>query len=92
MRFGDGNGHPEFRITQQDMGGWVRGFLDDPRRVPDNAAVYLSHALAQWFRERPQLRMRFAVPIDREGNTVELHAWYDAVQFPDVSPLAPKPD
>jgi hypothetical protein len=34
--------------------------------------------------------MRFAVPINREGNMVELHAWYDAVQFPDVSPLAPK--
>ena len=67
-----------------------RVYLDDPRRVPDNAAVYLSHSLTQWFRQRPQLRMRFAVPIDREGNTVELHAWYDAVQFPDVSPFAPK--
>ena len=29
MRLGEGNGHPEFHVTQQDMGGWVRVFLDD---------------------------------------------------------------
>jgi hypothetical protein len=26
------------------------------------------------------------VPITRDGNTVELHAWYEQHLFPDISP------
>jgi hypothetical protein len=51
-------------------------------------AKFLSHALTERRRMRPQLRLRFAIPISRDGDTVELHAWYDQVQFPDASPMA----
>ncbi len=51
-------------------------------------ARFLSHSLTKWMRERPHLRLRFAVPINRDGDTVELHAWYDQVLFPDLSPMA----
>jgi hypothetical protein len=57
---------------------------------PDSLPFYLSHALTAWFRQHAHLRMRLAVPIVRDGETVELHAWYDQVQFPDASPLAKK--
>ncbi len=69
---------------------WLRVYLD-AGEPPNDLPFYLSHSLAAWFRQRPQLRLRFVVPIVRDGETVELHAWYDQVQFPDTSPLARRP-
>jgi hypothetical protein len=40
-------------------------------------ARYLSHTLTGWMRDQPRLRVRFAVHVVRDGDTVELHAWYD---------------
>ena len=78
---------PRFEIVQEDMGGWVRVFLG--RGEPTGElGRFLSHGLTAWMRERPHLRVRFAVPINRDGDTVELHAWYDQVLFPDTSPMA----
>lgn len=78
---------PRFQIVQQDMGGWVRVFLGKGEPTGE-LAPFLSHGLMDWFRQRPHLRLRFAVPISRDGDTVELHAWYEQVVFPDVSPMA----
>ena len=78
---------PRFEIVQEDMGGWVRVFLG--RGEPTGElGKFLSHGLTDWMRKRPHLRVRFAVPINRDGDTVELHAWYDQVMFPDTSPMA----
>jgi hypothetical protein len=82
-----GNGSSRFNIDSEDMGGWVRIF---PRgNLPDNLPVYLSHSLADWFRLRPQLRLRFAVPITKDGATVELHGFYEWHVF-QPTPEAPK--
>jgi len=86
---GVGNGSGKFNIHSDDMGGWVRVFADRLATVPDDFAVYLSQALSDWFRQRPQLHMRCVVPIQRDGNTAELHAWYDAHLFPALQgPMA----
>jgi hypothetical protein len=85
-----GNGSTRVDVHTQDMGGWVRVFTD-PGRLSDELPLYLSHALTEWFRQRPQLRVRFAVPVSKDGETVELHAWYDMVLFPDVSAKEPTP-
>ncbi len=78
---------PRFEIVQEDMGGWVRVFLG--RGEPTGElGKFLSHGLADWMRKRPQFRVRCIVPINRDGDTVELHAWYDQVLFPDTSPMA----
>jgi hypothetical protein len=78
---------PRFEIVHQDMGGWVRVFLG--RGEPTGElGKYLSHALTDWMRKNAHLRVRFVVPISREGDTVELHAWYDQMLFPDSSPMA----
>ena len=78
---------PRFEIVQENMGGWVRVFLG--RGEPTGElAKFLSHSLTDWMRKRPHLRVRFVVPVNRDGDTVELHAWYDQVQFPDISPMA----
>jgi hypothetical protein len=80
-----GNGSSKFPVHQQDMGGWVRVFTDKTATVPDDFPVFLSLALTEWFRQRPQLRLRTVVPICRNGNTVELHAWFELHVFPDPS-------
>jgi hypothetical protein len=33
--------------------------------------------------------MRQVVPIQRDGNTVELHAWFEQTVFPDLSGQQP---
>ena len=86
-----GNGSGKFNVHQEDMGGWVRVFTDPLASVPDDLAVYLSLALTEWFRQRPQLRMRTVVPVVRDGATVEMHAWYDLHVFPDLSGQRPTP-
>jgi hypothetical protein len=90
-RIGDGNGSGKFHIHQRDMGGWVRVFTDPLAAVPDDLGVFLSHALTAWFRQRPQLRLRAVVPVNKAGDTVELHAWYELGVFPDLSGEQPTP-
>jgi hypothetical protein len=83
-----GNGSSRFNIDQQDMGGWVRVY---PRgSPPDDLPVFLSHTLAEWFRQRPQLRLTCVVPITRDGTTAELHGWYECHVFPPTAE-APRP-
>lgn len=77
---------PRFEILQEDMGGWLRVFLGRGEPTGE-VAQFLSHSLSNWMRDRPHLRVRFVVPINRDGDTVELHAWYDQVLFSDVSPM-----
>jgi hypothetical protein len=85
-----GNGSGKFEISQADMGGWVRVYSSKPGEVRDDLAMYLSQTLTEWFRQRPHLRMRSIVPITRNGDTVELHAWFEAHVFPPTS-VGPQP-
>ena len=80
---------PPFAIGTQDMVGWLRVFLGSGEPTGE-LAVFLSDTLQNWFRQRPHLRLQFIMPITSNGDTSELHAWFDQVQFPDHSPLAPR--
>jgi hypothetical protein len=90
MKQQPGNGSSKVFVHQEDMGGWVRVYPDRLASLPEDFAVYLSHALTQWFRDRPQLRIRCVVPIQRDGDTVELHAWFELGVFPDLSGQQPQ--
>jgi hypothetical protein len=59
--------------------------------MPEELPVWLSHALTEWFRQRPQLHLRAVVPVVRDGDTVEMHAWYALHVFPDISGHNPTP-
>lgn len=86
----NGNGSGKFKVHHQDMGGWVRVFADPNPNLPSDLPIYLTSSLMEWLRQRPQLRLRCVIPIQQNGDTVELHAWYEAHLFP---PLAgPTPD
>jgi hypothetical protein len=43
--------------------------------------------LSLWLREHHHLRLICVVPITRDGNTIELHGWYEQHDFPDKCPL-----
>jgi hypothetical protein len=89
MKPAGGNGSGKLDIGAHDMGGFVR-VVTGPllHAYPPDLGLFLAHRLAQWFRERPHLRLRCVVPIQRDGYTVELHGWYEQTLFPDSSPLA----
>jgi hypothetical protein len=90
MKKPHGNGSGKFEIGQTDMGGWVR-IVAGRQHLPDDLPVYLSDVLADWFRQRPHLRMQCVVPIQKDGNTIELHAWYESHLFPALQrPPAPR--
>lgn len=73
---------PRFKIQVTDMGGWVRIYLGSGEPTGE-VAKYLSLTLTSWMQETPHLRVRFVVPISSNGDTAELHAWYDQTMFPD---------
>ncbi|MGO8749171.1 MAG: hypothetical protein ACLQNE_24700 [Thermoguttaceae bacterium] len=85
-----GNGSSKIAIHSVDMGGWVRVHTDKLNVVPDDLAVFLSHALSEWFRQRPQLAMRCVTSVVRDGYTIELHAWYTLHVFPDKTGQKPQ--
>jgi hypothetical protein len=89
MKRQGGNGSGKFDIRIDDLGGWVRAFPSRNYDLPDDLPAYLSLTLTNWLRERPQYRLRTVVPITKEGNTVELHAWFDVHVLPP--PQRPKP-
>ena len=84
-----GNGSGKYAVHAEERGGWVRVFSDLSGALPDHFALALSQMLADWFRHRPQLRLRCIVPVCKEGNTIELHAWYDVHVMPPPPPPAP---
>ena len=83
-----GNGSSRIDIGVHDMGGWVRVMADNAPAAGTDLGVYLSHRLSEWLRQNAHLHLLCVVPIDRDGNTVELHAWYGQRLFTDTSPLA----
>ncbi len=89
MKKPHGNGSGEFEIGHHDMDGWVR-IVAGHQNLPDDLPAYLSQALSDWFRQRPQFRMQCVVPIQSDGNTVELHAWYEVHVLPTIKGSQPE--
>ncbi|MBY0232324.1 MAG: hypothetical protein K2W96_23855 [Gemmataceae bacterium] len=79
------NGSGGIDVHQEDMGGWLRVYADAVHPAPESLHVWLSHALTEWFRLRPQLLLGPVVAIAKGGETAELHAWYRLHTFPDAS-------
>lgn len=83
--------HFQIQVHTADLGGWLRFFVAPESTDHPELPFYLSFAVSQWFRTRPHLRPRFLVPITREGNTIEMHVWYDQQLFPDHSGIRSQP-
>jgi hypothetical protein len=81
-----GNGANAITLVSRDEGGWVRIFPERYHDLPEQLPLFLSSALADWFRQRPQLRLRTVAPMSKDGTTVELHAWFDIHVVPANRP------
>ena len=72
-----GNGSGKFDVGAHDMGGWVRVVASNSPATPDDLGAFLADRLSRWLQEHPNLSLVCVVPITKNGNTVELHAWYE---------------
>ncbi|HEY7427373.1 MAG TPA: hypothetical protein VH682_24275 [Gemmataceae bacterium] len=77
-------------VHHLDMGGWVRFFTNPESLALPNLPLYLAYAVTTWFRERPQLRLLCVLPVNKDGNTVELHVWYTQHSFPPPPVSSPR--
>ena len=71
-----------FVIQTNDHGGWLRVFLAKGEPAGE-VAMFLSRTLNGWMIDNPKCRVRIIVPISSNGDTSELHAWYDVVPVKD---------
>ena len=59
------------------MGTYVRVISGPGAEHAEDLPGILARAMTEFFQKNPDKRLRFVVPINRDGSTVELQAWYD---------------
>jgi hypothetical protein len=82
-----GNGESKTLIDFHEGAGYVLICPRDTANHPADIAVIINRAFNDWMAKHPGIRIRSALPITREGNTVALHVWFDR---PDVPVPPPK--
>ncbi len=82
MKGHGGNGEPKLKIAVDNMGGWLRVFVEAGSIPYKEPPLFLSQSLTDWLRQHPQCVLKCVVPITEDGQTVELHAWYDVHVLP----------
>lgn len=65
-----------FSIVVEKKRNWIRVFMGKGEPTGE-LSRFLSDALAQWIIDNPKLRIISVAPISRDGDTVELHAWFE---------------
>ena len=66
----------KFEINIEDHMGFLR--ITMGRGEPaGELAQFLSATLAQWITDHPENYLLAVAPISRDGDTVELHAWFE---------------
>jgi len=58
--------------------GWA--YLQSGEKEPDADMLpaILDRAINDWLRERKDIKVRAALPIQRNGHTIAIHIWYDS--------------
>jgi hypothetical protein len=79
------NGSGNVTIDVTDHGGWITIYPSSVAAADDFAgdlALVLAKSLNRWFEQHPHLRVRFALPVTRNGRTFQIFAWYDEQAVP----------
>jgi hypothetical protein len=74
----EGNGGSKVEIVVH--GKWPGYVIITPDRIDklaEHTPVYLSQALESWQKQNPRCRVRCALPIVENGQTIAIHVWYD---------------
>jgi hypothetical protein len=74
---GNGNGSGKVEIGFHDLGTYVRVISGPGAAQAEDLPGVLAQALTDFFAKNPEKHLRFIVPINRDGTTVELQAWYE---------------
>lgn len=86
-----GNGSGKLDILLTDKGGWLVVYPARRADLPEDLPVHLSRVMEKWFHERPHLRIRSALPIVQNGNTVVIHVFYEQITWPQNRPAKGSP-
>ena len=78
-----GNGSGKIDIAHLDHGGWVvfRPITKEARNSAE-LPVALGWVMEHWFLQRPHIKPSSTTAILENGNTVEIHAFYEQVSWP----------
>jgi hypothetical protein len=79
MRFRhEGNGGDKVQIhTSIKAEGYALIFPDKIEPLAAGVPVFLSRTLEAWVRDNPQKKIRCALPIIKDGQTIAIHLWFD---------------
>lgn len=71
-------GSSRVTIDRVDMGeGYVCFQAGKQPPAPEELPYYLHRALQDWLRRNSEFRIRTAMPIVANGQTVAIHVWFD---------------
>ncbi len=73
----EGNGDSKGFIHVTETANYALFYPEDVNHLPDNYPSHLSLILAKGMNEHPGIRMRAALPIVQQGQTLYLHLWFD---------------
>lgn len=74
----DGNGHTKVNIVVYDRGpGYVIIAPEKIDVIAEGTAIYVSLTVEKWQTENPVNRVRSALPIVKDGQTIAVHVWFD---------------
>src|SRR5262245_39812619 len=81
MRFRqEGNGHGKVIIQVTDKGpGYVIICPEKIDVIAEGTPVFISRTVESWLADRPGARVRCALPIVQDGQTIAVHLWFDEV-------------
>lgn len=57
-----------------DLAGCVRFFTDVEATSLPNLPGFLAYGVTAWFRASPQCCLTCGIPVNKDGNTVEMYA------------------
>ena len=72
-----GNGESKTFIDYHEGPGYVLICPRDTTNHPADIALILNGALNEWLHKHLGIRVRAALPITRDGQTVAIHLWFD---------------
>jgi hypothetical protein len=76
----EGNGHSRVNIVIHEKGeGYIIIAPDRVDKLAEHTPIFISRTLETWQKANPACRVRCAVPIVNEAQTVALHVWFDRV-------------
>jgi hypothetical protein len=73
----DGNGASKTVIEFREELGHALICPADTANHPSDIALIINRAFNDWLLKHPTIRVRAALPITRDGQTVALHVWFD---------------